>query len=304
MRVKKQTKKDSFLAEVRNFLSLIENGAIYLFLFCMLTIFPLFYENAYSGMGDVKYNLFAKSSGIIFLVEIGIIIVRACLYSFEFLKGENIDYLLDEIKKRSFLDKAVAVYGICVMISFLFCSDKEFALKGASGWNMGLYSQLAFVGLYFLISWKKQYLNGLLQFHLISSGMVFLLGILHRFHVDPLGMYEGLGIYYKKQFLSTIGQSTWYSSYMCTVFVIGVIVFFLTKNNRTRLLTGIYTVLCFGTFVTQNSDSAYIAIIGILLLLAYFSLKERERWIRFLQLLIIMFATFAGIGVLQRPDGE
>ena len=300
MKSKKKKAKSSFISETRNFLSLLETGAIYAFLFCMLAIFPLYFENAYNGMGDVKYNLFAKSSGIFLAVELCIIIVRLCLYICEYFKGENIEYLIDEIKERSFLDIAVGIYGVCVIISFLVCQDKEFALKGAAGWNMGLYSQLVFVGIYFIISWKKQWLDSLLQFHLVSSGAVFLLGILHRFQIDPLGMYIGLDDYYKRWFISTVGQTTWYSSYMCTVFIIGIIIFFLSKNTKTLVLTGVYTVLCFATFVTQNSDSAYIAIGGIYLLLAYFSLKDKERFLRFLQLIIIMLSTFVTVGLLQK----
>ena len=300
MKTKKKTKKDSFFTEARNFISLIDTGIVYAFLFCMLAVFPLFYENKYNGIGDVKYKLYANISKFFLIIELILIIIRICLYIYQYFKGERKDYLWDDLKKRSFLDAAVAFYGVCVIISFLLCNDPKFALTGANGWFMGLYSQLTFIGIYFVISWKKQWLDGLLTAHLVSSGIVFALGILHRFSIDPLGMYEGLGMYHIKQFLSTLGQNTWYSSYMCTIFMIGIMVFYFSKDSKKRILSGVYTVICFATFVTQNSDSAFLAIFGIYLLLGYFSLADREKWMRFLQLIIIMFATFVGIGLLQR----
>ena len=300
MKIKKNVQKKGFIKEAKDFMSLIDTCIIYAFLVCMLGILPLFYENRYQFIGSIKYNVFAKTSRFFLVVELILIMIRICLYIYQHFKGESIDYLLDEIKKRSFLDMTVMVYGVCVIISFFLSKDKTFALNGADGWNMGLYSQLVFVGIYFLISWKKQWLNGILELHLLSSGIVFLLGILHRFHIDPLNMYVNLSLEYKIEFISTIGQATWYSSYMCTVFAIGVAIFYLCKDLKMRILTGIYTVLCFATFVTQNSDSAYIAIAGIYLLLGYFSLRDKEKWLRFLQLIIVMFGTFAGVGLLQR----
>lgn len=300
MRSNNNKKKNEFYVEANNFVSLIDTGIIYMFLFFLLAIFPLFYENGYQAIGDVKYNIFAKMSGCFLVAEIVLIVIRICLVICEYFKGGDIGYLLDEIKKRSFLDKAVAVYGICVLISFLLCENKKYALTGSVGWHMGLYAQLVFVALYFLLSWKEQWLDGILKIHLISSTIVFVLAILHRFQIDPLGMYKGLSMGQKIQYLSTLGQSSWYSSYMCTVFMVGVIIFYLSDKKSTRIWTGIYTVLCFATFITQNSDSPYISMLGILLLLGYFSLENKARWLRFIELIAVMFGSFVGIGILQR----
>lgn len=64
-----------------------------------------------------------------------------------------------------------------------------------------------------------------------GSGITFILGILNRFGVDPLGMYKGISSSYQILFLSTIGQATWYSSYVCTVFAIGLCIFFCGKEQ-------------------------------------------------------------------------
>ena len=97
-----------------------------------------------------------------------------------------------------------------------------------------------------------------------------------------------------------MGQATWFSSYVCTTFAIGVALFYISEKIWIRVVSGVYTVLSFGILVTQNSDSAFIAIAGILLLLGYFSLSKIESWIRFLQIVSLMWGTFVAMGLLQR----
>ena len=233
------------------------------------------------------------------------------------IKGQKVKKrLLKFLNYFSCLDFAVLIYAICVLVSYA-CSDfKGYALKGAPGWEMGLCSQMIFVAIYFILSGKKEWFSNenataleknyrlfaklMLGMHLIFSAFTFLFGILHRFEIDPLGMYEGLNLEHKIKFLSTIGQATWFSSYVCTVFAVGVIVFYISEKRWVRLVAGIYSGICFGVLVTQNSDSAFIAIGGIMLLLGYYSLSDLKKWCRFWQIVSLMWGTFAGIGVLQK----
>lgn len=57
-----------------------------------------------------------------------------------------------------------------------------------------------------------------------------LLGILHRFSIDPLGMYQGLDESWQLLFLSTIGQASWYSGYVCVALTAGAAVFLLQRQ--------------------------------------------------------------------------
>ncbi|MCI6812774.1 MAG: O-antigen ligase family protein [Lachnospiraceae bacterium] len=276
---------------------------ILLYLFVMLGVFPLFFLKQYEKIGTLKYTLFWYSSLIFLGISAAIIAVRGVM---ALAGGKGHPNIISVGGKRyyvlqlSFVDKVMLAYGVCVGLSFLFSEFKEFSLKGAEGWEMGLYAQLIFLGLYFVLSRYKIWIKPVLAVHFISSGLVFLLGILHRFDVDPLGMYTGLTILQKKEFLSTIGQATWYSSYVCTVFALGLLVFYFSESSRLQLGAGIYTVLSFGTLVTQNSDSAFLAIGAVMLLLGYFSLNQWERLVRFWQLMTFLWGTFGSMGILQR----
>ncbi|MBQ9990112.1 MAG: O-antigen ligase family protein [Lachnospiraceae bacterium] len=273
------------------------------YLSAMLGVFPLFFLHQYEKIGTLKYTLFFYSSTIflgitILLVTLKIIAVLTGRMSHPNIvtAGGRSFYAL----KLSFADKVMLFYGACVLLSFLFSDFKEFALKGADGWQMGLCAQLIFLGLYFVLSRYRTCTKVVMVTHFISSGLVFLLGILHRFDVDPVGMYPGLTVLQKKEFLSTLGQATWYSSYVCTVFSLGIMVFYFAKKAYIRLGAAVYAVLAFGTLVTQNSDSAFVAIAGVLLILGYFSLGSPERLVRFWQLMALIWGTFGSMGLLQR----
>lgn len=283
----------------REYLNYIKEVITYIYLFCMLGIFPLHYKNQYSKIGTVKYEFFQSASLIFIGVSLIFVIAKVILYrvSREEKTKINLRYIKEGL---SIPDTGVIIYAVCVVISYLLSSYKDFGLKGAAGWEMGLYAQLIFVVLYFLISRNAEYGFFVLGIHLAASFVTYLLGILHRFEIDPLGMYEGLNLNQKVEFLSTIGQATWFSSYVCTGFAVGMTVFYLSKKEWIRVVTGIYTAVSFGILVTQNSDSAFIAIAGILLLLGYFSLSDLKKWCRFWEIVCMMWGTFAGIGILQR----
>lgn len=281
--------------KTRVYLEKIKNGIIFLYLFVMLGIFPIYYKKQYEGIGTLKFQLFYKAT-IGFLIAMAVILP---LYH-----NGRLQEFLETLRPVSLLDKLVLGYGVCVLLSFLFSEYKDYAIKGAEGWNMGLLSQLFFLALYWLLS---RYFSGgrwILYLHFLASGLVFLLGILHRFEIDPLQMYPGLNLTQKQQFLSTLGQATWYSSYVCTVFALGVFVFYLSKNWKQKLAAGVYAVLAFGTLVTQNSDSAFMAVLGIFLLLGWVSFGTIEKLWNFSLLGTLLFGTFYGMGILQKIFAE
>ena len=318
-------------------ISEMEQYIIFAYLFCMLGIFPLYYKEQYYKIGDAKFGFFWKASLLFILLSFVFLLVKILVQSiagkrnsnyFHTNRKENVktedseekNIIIRFLESLSSLDYVVLLYGICVCLSFAFSDYKDYALKGAAGWEMGLCSQLIFVVVYFLLSNSKDYFASslnrrdkntyghfpkiLLGIHMSSSVLVFLFGILHRFDIDPLGMYEGLNLNQKIEFLSTIGQATWFSSYVCTTFALGMVLFYVSEKKWVRIISGIYTILSFGILVTQNSDSAFIAIAGTLLLLGYFSLSDMKSWIRFLQIVSLMWGSFAGIGLLQRTFAD
>ncbi len=307
----KKAKRGFPLQYIYECLCVIEESMVSVYLFCMLGIFPLYYKEQYYKIGDAKFDFFWNTSLLFIAGTLCFLLLKAVLESITkqkavkeskfVLKKESTKKfrLLEFIENLSLPDYGILLYGICVLLSFFFSENKEYALKGAAGWEMGLCTQWIMIALYFILSRQEKIEKWLLWVHLGASFLVYGLGILHRFEIDPLGMYEGLTINQMIEFLSTIGQATWFSGYVCTTFAIGVGMFYVSKKRMVRIITGMYSVVSFAVLVTQNSDSAFAALAGILLLLGYFSLRKIEMWCRFLQILCLMWGTFAGVGILQ-----
>lgn len=265
----------------------IASGLTGLWAFLMLTVFPFYMKDRYAKLGQSKFDFFLIVSAVC-LIPAG----AAAL-------SDRMDGKAKERKKLSCLDMAVAAYILSACVSWLFAADKSGAWTGVDGWMMGLRTQLVFGLIYFLTSRYFPRKKIIFAGHFLASGAVFFLGILHRFSIDPLGMYEGLGEKTQRMFLSTIGQASWYSSYVCTVLVVGVAAFLLAESGIWRAALGIYCMLGFGTVVTQNSDSAFAATAFLFLGVFIVSCGSLDRLERFFELLLLMFGSFKLIGILQ-----
>lgn len=274
---------------------------ISLYLFFMLGVFPLLFKYQYADMGDFKYFTFAHTTIVFVLVFFLLIFVGFLL---KVKKVGFVKWYANLQLDLSLLDKGILLYFVCTSLSFLFSLFKKELLWGAEGWNMGYISQVLFVLLYYLISrrWKwKQNMLGLL---LTSSSIVFLVAVLHRFDVDLLNIYGDLALKYKVQFLSTMGQSSWYSSFLCTIFPVGLYLFFILEKKSLRILCGIYSILAMSSLVTQNTDSAFLSLFAVLLILFYLSFDGEKERSRFYEVLILVFGSFIFMGICQRIFGE
>ena len=261
-------------------LSKANNLILSLYLFIMLGFFPLFYRYQYADMGDAKYKLFLYASSVCVVVSFLLCVRR-----------------IRDIRFYP-LDFAVLFYFCTVVISFIFSDFKETAWKGADGWYMGLLSQILFVAIYLLIAKTWTYRPWALSLLGVSSAIVFVIAIFHRFDVDILPIYGNLKEKYKVLFLSTMGQSSWYSSFLCTVFPIGFYLFFAEKDKKKRTLAGIYSAIAMMSLVTQNTDSAFLSLFAVMMVLFYLSFDGRMK--EFLEVLILILSSFCFMGICQK----
>lgn len=292
-----------------------------IYLVVIFVVYPLFQKDHYYEMGVHKY-LFYLYSTIAFLV----FIVFAALTDPKAYKSSNSkssknsnkkknnkavveepeqkkgfpEKLWDGFKTLPNMEKALLIYSVTVVISYIFSVDKHMAFWGADGWQMGLLIQGCMIGAFYALFffWEKEIYP--IAFAMLGSGVVFLLGFLHRFYIDPLNMYEGLDEHYMLEFLSTIGQATWYSSFVCTLFPIGLVLFIVAKSRNVKIIAGVYSAISFATLCTQNSDSAFAALFVVLLLFFWRAFDGKEELKGLLQAVLLMSATFSIVGVLQR----
>lgn len=262
----------------------IESAMTYLLavtLSVMCIVVAFYAEDGYNQIGNAKFTVYrvAMMIGFIPFLSLWIFYLGFLLRGSRYRKAG-----------LSITDGCVSAYLLFSTISIVSGGFYESALWGSFGWNMGWMSQLSFVLIYMSLSRFGKYYRAILAAYCGSAFVVFIIAILHRMLIDPTGFYEGLNGYQMAQFLSTMGQATWYASYLIVALPVGMAVFLFAKKTLWRVLAGVYTVTGFATLVTQNSDSAYFAMAGFMMVFFWVCAEKRETLNRFVEVCTLFFA--------------
>ena len=277
-------------------------------------IVPLYARDGYHQIGNAKFEVYRRIMTGGFSVLLAVTLLYCACRIFGYRRNHAHAGSLSDIftgrssggqgvgsfPQVSLTDLFVLVYLILTGISVVSGGFYEDALWGAFGWNMGFASQLSFVLLYLFVSRLGRYYHTMSGALCSVAAIVFGIGILHRLLIDPIGFYDGLTYEQKAQFLSTLGQATWYAAFLSVTLPIGIGVFLYADQIIWRILSGIYTMLGFCTLVTQNSDSAYFALAGTLLVYFLISCEERERLCRYAAVLTMFFGAGKIMCLLMR----
>lgn len=266
----------------------------------MLGIFPFYYRNKYFDMGESKY-LFFRAATMAMLALM--LTALAC--------GRITASPKNRTRSRiSIMDRAVLIYGGTAIASWILSPFRVHAFIGSDDWYMGLLSQLLFVGIYFCISRFGTDHKWPLWVMGVSGAAVFIIAYMHRFGIDPLGLYAGVPDRYKLTFVGILGQATWYSSYICIVLPVMMGVYMTARWGRTvsgqreRILAGVFIFLGFCTAVTQNSDSVYIGLGLTFIFLLWFALEKIEYWKRYVEIGLLAVTAAKITGILQAIFSE
>lgn len=262
----------------------IESAMAYLLavtLSVMCIVVAFYAEDRYSQIGNAKFTVYKVT-------------MIAGFVPFLFLGAL---YLILFLREGRWREIRLSSTDICVLVYFLFTSISAVlggfykdALWGSFGWNMGWMSQFSFVLIYLALSRFGKYYRAVLAVFCSSAFIVFGIAVLHRMLIDPIGFYEGLQGDQMAQFLSTMGQATWYASYLIVALPVGIAVFLFAEKARWRIPGGIYMAVGFASLATQNSDSAYFAMAGFMVVFFWVCVEKRETLNRFVEVCTVFFA--------------
>lgn len=330
---KKQVKKKqrSLAADIQTVLLWVLRGISFFYLIMMGVVLPFYYhpETSYMTIGSGKaefYNKWAfgtaKAAGVFLLLYLLTTAVR------QFLLWKK-----DSSRKTGGVSLWVAMktgcqnfwqsltgtelFAVCYIaalcISYLLTDYPEFAKMGADGWNMGFWPQILF--LFFFLLLERTLTTGMAKagigMMLSASTVVFLLGLLNRYGVNPLHM-ESSG----PGFISTIGNINWYCGYWSVLFPVCCGIFLFREKvlpgSRSAqqapvsvlyrvlpVLSGIAVVIGFATGVSQGSDSGLLVLAAMTLILGFFAGKEKEGLRHFIELLLLFCVSLTGLFALQ-----
>lgn len=343
---KKQVKKKqrSLAADIQTVLLWVLRGISFFYLIMLGVVLPFYYhpETSYMTIGSGKaefYNKWAfgtaKAAGVFLLLYLLTASVRQfLLWKKDSSRKTGGASLWTAMKTgcQNFWQSLTGteLFAVCYIaalcISYLLTDYPEFAKMGADGWNMGFWPQILF--LFFFLLLERTLTTGMAKagigMMLSASTVVFLLGLLNRYGVNPLHM-ESSG----PGFISTIGNINWYCGYWSVLFPVCCGIFLFREKvlpgsgsvhtgavqqrgasaQRTPasvlfdflpVFSGIAVVIGFATGVSQGSDSGLLVLAAITLILGCFAGKEKEDLRHFIELLLLFCVSLTGLFALQR----
>lgn len=336
---KKQVKKKqrSLAADIQTVLLWVLRGISFFYLIMMGVVLPFYYhpETSYMTIGSGKaefYNKWAfgtaKAAGVLLLLYLLTTAVRQFLLwkkdSSRKTGGVSL-WVAMKMGCQNFWQSLTGteLFAVCYIaalcISYLLTDYPEFAKMGADGWNMGFWPQILFLFFFLLLerTLTPRLAKAGIGLMLSASTVVFLLGLLNRYGVNPLHM-ESSG----PGFISTIGNINWYCGYWSVLFPVCCGVFLFREKvlpgsrsahtgalqQRTPasvlydflpVFSGIAVVIGFATGVSQGSDSGLLVLAAITLILGCFAGKEKEGLRHFIELLLLFCVSLTGLFALQ-----
>jgi len=259
------------------------------YLVLILVIFPFYAPQGYVEIGISKFDFFKMSGILSLLAALPAVVILLVSDIRTFIKNKKISRL-------SVTDKAMLLYGLAVLFSFICTEWKEDAVWGAEGWYMGMFTQFMFLAIYFAVSRFAENIKIWYFGMLAVSFVVFGLGILNRFSVYPIEMEGSV-----PGFISTLGNINWFCSYWMVVFPIGLVLYWIGEGTtfwRKAALIA-YILLGFMTGITQGSSSGFLALAAVLLTMLLLSFTENERLLRWLELAILFSVSILLLSVIQ-----
>lgn len=330
---KKQVKKKqrSLAADIQTVLLWVLRGISFFYLIMMGVVLPFYYhpETSYMTIGSGKaefYNKWAfgtaKAAGVFLLLYLLTASVRQFLLwkkdSSRKTGGASL-WMAMKTGCQNFWQSLTGteLFAVCYIaalcISYLLTDYPEFTKMGADGWNMGFWPQILF--LFFFLLLERTLTTGMAKagigMMLSASTVVFLLGLLNRYGVNPLHM-ESSG----PGFISTIGNINWYCGYWSVLFPVCCGIFLFREKvlpgSRSAqqapvsvlyrvlpVLSGIAVVIGFATGISQGSDSGLLVLAAMTLILGCFAGKEKEGLRHFIELLLLFCVSLTGLFALQ-----
>ncbi len=273
---------------------------INIYMILLIAVFPFYYEYGYHNMGTAKWNFFRIVTWS-FPVEgkwyPGMMVWMLYILMF---------YLACKLLSRqwkiqiSLPDIFVLIYLFVIVVSTRYAVDSEYVIEGFFSWNMGTRALVSFVLIYYFVSrfWKPNELIWVLL--IVVSSIVFVLGVLNAFSVDPLHMLVDS----RGERISTIGNNNWMAGYLTIIMPISFSMFINEKKTVLRLILLVPLIIVSAMCITNSAMSTLLGYGTVMTVLFCYSFRSNQHMKRFFELLIMSLINWRIIGLIQIRNPE
>ena len=247
---------------------------ICVYLYVILALLPL-YNRGYAQIGTDKENFFSKTLTYTGKVLLPLFLLWAVFRLLTAVQKKELPKLRaipgSLWRSLNTTDKFAVLYGISVVLSYVFTRYREEALWGTASWRMGMWTQLGAVTAYFMISRMWRWKDWVVAVILPVSVIVFALGYLNKFQLCLVDREI-----INSAFISTVGNINWYCGYLVTVLFGGVYLLWRMgpEFSWKKLILMGYVVIGFASLATQGSSSGIVTFAVVMFVLFGMSVTD------------------------------
>lgn len=252
-----------------------------MYLLWILVVFPLYYADGYFHLPEKKAMFWTVSTLVYVIVCLVGVVITA------FSMREN--WSMENFKKNITMTD-VFMFGFLIsnLIALLMSDNPMGSWVGQNARYYGARVLILVCVVYFLVS-RYAWINQVfIVAFLIGGNGVCLLATFDYFGMDVLGINKQMQKSDWLVFISTMGNANTCASYV-TMAMAGALCFFcVAKSVKAKVFAGISIVNCSMALITARSDSAFVGIAVIIIVLGILAIIKKIDIKGFLLALIFM----------------
>lgn len=261
----------------------------FLYVLLMFTLFLVYCTNGYCDIQDDRLNFFTFTTlGLLFMFIISLPLHFTLIKNIKgyIFKGNILKSVKNTLKALSITDYSITFLLVSCIISTCFSSYQKESLTGGYGRSMGLKTYLLIFIMYFLVSRGLKFKNFAILVLLITSNFMFVLALSQRLGCDFFGLYLNIQKIQQPMFVSTIGNTDFFSSFVMLVLPISACLFCICENALSKAIYLISVIMSFIALIIANSDSGYAAAIIMFILLGIYSFRNLKILKRYIMVIL------------------
>ena len=279
----------------------IAGNIVYLGVFLLLTVFPLFFHNYYYDILNSKYMFYYCT---VLVTAAGVLAV----WGIPVLCGNTVSYLKSKCKaglsKINLPDICILVLVLSVTVSTLQSDFKYESFWGNEARYNGLFLWLIYGLAYLVITRLLKFKSNLLDYFLIAGLLVCLFGITDHFQLDILHFKERMRRTQVNDFSSTIGNINLYTAYVGMAVAIAMTLYATAKSKSKIIFYYITVIITCLAMILGRSDNGYLAIGILFVAFPFYLFRTRDGIKRYVVCLATLLSCVLICGFVNKlwPD--
>jgi O-Antigen ligase. len=267
----------------------------------IMLVMPFYFENKYFNLTMAKARFLWVVGGILFLAMAACYIPgMVAMISQHRQTVITREYVKQKKEKRfTMLDVSILLFLCSAVCSGFACKTPREAFWGSGGWSMGILTIGILAAMYFAISRNIAFGKYMVRIAILSSSVLYVMGILNSFHIDVFGMHRGIANDFYT-YISTIGNVNWYVGYLSILFPMGCLLYFNCREDWAKRLLFVYVNLGFYNVIICKSDGIILGLAASFFVVGLCIIQYRGFAQDFLKLLIGFSVVTGAVSLIMK----